>query len=120
MTRNGRIVWSLIAALFIAELFMSYTCSVGLLMLPIAAFFMVFPAAIVGLVFKGAKSPVPSLVAMGTVVPLMGLAFYADCLAPYEGGGAAMGGVIPWLYGIPGGLLFGWVAGSFYQESSGE
>lgn len=63
-------------------------------------------------IFLATRNPLRSVGASIVAISFYALAYYTDCIAPYEGGGASMIYVVVILYGTPLAVLGGFIAGS--------
>ena len=57
--------------------------------------------------FIFAKKPVAAIGAALAVIPFYAMAYYSDCILPYQGGGASMIYVIVIMFGTPVAILAG-------------
>lgn len=73
-------------------------------------------------VFISRNQSIHAIAAALAVIPFYLFAYYADCVMPYEGGGASMVYVVVLMFGTPvaivAGLLAGYVANKFKPEES--
>lgn len=77
----------------------------------------VVPAAF----FMFAKKPIAAIGAALVVIPFYAMAYYSDCILPYQGGGASMVYVIVIMFGTPvaiaTGLLSHFLAAKFGEKT---
>jgi len=78
--------------------------------LEVLAIFVALPMA-PALVALGTKHPIRAVGGALLFAPWLGLAYYADCIQPYTGGGASMIYVAVVLWGAPSCLVGVWLMG---------
>ncbi len=78
-----------------------------------------FPAIplIPGLIAVFGENPLKAIGASLVAICFYALAYYTDCVLPYEGGGASMIYVVVIMYGTPLAFLGAWVVGVICRET---
>lgn len=105
---NRKNIAIVLGLLYAVEVVASISCNVPILLAPLAALALVGPAALVGFAFSKEASCIPAMVGIFSVAIFLVIAYRFDC--------GGWGIVFPSYYGIPTGLLTGWLTSRVLRE----
>lgn len=107
-----RIGWGSILVAMIVQIFNDVSCYNRGIFESISTIWFPGIPLIPALVFLASRNPLRAVGASIVAIAFYALAYYTDCVAPYEGGGASMIYVAVILYGTPLAAVGGLIAGS--------
>jgi hypothetical protein len=96
-----RLAWISIAVVVGLELFNGLVCYHHTLRSQLVAFLFVLVGFLPGLLALPTKNPLRTVIAALLFAPWLLLAYYTDCVRPYQGGGASMIYIAVVMYGLP-------------------
>lgn len=111
--RRRALIWGLVAtaAVFAADVFNGLACYKHGLGSQLVSFIFVAAGFTPGLFCLSSKNPMRAIGAAICFIPWLGVAYWTDCVRPYQGGGASMVYIAVVVYGFPssaaGALLTG-------------
>jgi hypothetical protein len=118
MTRKHALAigWSAIALAIAVQLFNDLTCYGNSLLDAVKHLW--FPAIplIPGLIAVFGENPIKAIGASLVAITFYAMAYYTDCIRPYEGGGASMFYVVVILYGTPLAFIATWLVGFICRQ----